>query len=60
VTSGLVERDKVDFVVGRLLNNQAIRSGYGSKTFLISPMPARQAPAELQPFYVTSYQNDQC
>lgn len=62
---GLLERDKVDFVVGPIFSNilQAIhRPVTDSKTFLISPNagPSSYAGKECNPFfYVTSYQNDQ-
>jgi len=62
---GLLERDKVDFVVGPIFSNmlQAIhRPVIDSKTFLISPNagPSSYAGKECSPFfYVTSYQNDQ-
>src|SRR5436853_7927731 len=62
---GLLERDKVDFVVGPIFSNilQAIhRPVTESKTFLISPNagPSSYAGKSCSPFfYVTSYQNDQ-
>jgi branched-chain amino acid transport system substrate-binding protein len=62
---GLLERDKVDFVVGPIFSNilQAIhRPVTESKTFLISPNagPSTYAGKDCNPFfYVTSYQNDQ-
>src|SRR5256885_3160277 len=62
---GLLERDKVDFVVGPIFSNilQAIRKPVtDSKTFLISPNagPSSYAGKNCSPyFYVTSYQNDQ-
>src|SRR2546421_3549320 len=62
---GLVERDKVDFVVGPIFSNilQAIHKPVtDTKTFLISPNagPSSYAGKECNPFfYVTSYQNDQ-
>src|ERR1043166_1921157 len=62
---GLLERDKVDFVVGRISSNilQAIHKPVtDTKTFLISPNagPSSYAGKECSPFfYVTSYQNDQ-
>jgi branched-chain amino acid transport system substrate-binding protein len=62
---GLLERDKVDFVVGPIFSNilQAIhRPVVESKTFLISPNagPSSYAGKDCSPFfYVTSYQNDQ-
>jgi len=61
----LVERDKVDFVVGPIFSNilQAIHKPVtDNKTFLISPNagPSSYAGKECNPFfYVTSYQNDQ-
>lgn len=62
---GLLERDKVDFVVGPIFSNilQAIhRPITESKTFLVSPNagPSTFAGKDCNPFfYVTSYQNDQ-
>src|ERR1700754_869637 len=62
---GLLERDKVDFVVGPIFSNilQAIHKPVvNSKTFLISPNAGRSSYAgkNCSPFfYVTSYQNDQ-
>src|SRR6201747_1365010 len=62
---GLLERDKVDFVVGPIFSNvlQAIHKPVtDSKTFLISPNagPSSYAGKNCNPFfYVTSYQNDQ-
>src|SRR3954468_194195 len=62
---GLLEREKVDFVVGPIFSNilQAIHKPVvESKTFLISPNagPSSFAGKECSPFfYVTSYQNDQ-
>src|SRR5947209_11047390 len=62
---GLLERDRVDFVVGPIFSNilQAIHKPVvDSKTFLISPNagPSSYAGKECSPFfYVTSYQNDQ-
>ena len=62
---GLLERYKVDFVVGPIFSNmlQAIhRPVTENKTFLISPNagPSSYAGKECNPFfYVTSYQNDQ-
>jgi branched-chain amino acid transport system substrate-binding protein len=62
---GLLERDKVDFVVGPIFSNVlgAIHKPVvESKTFLISPNagPSSFAGKECSPFfYVTSYQNDQ-
>src|SRR5580700_1680897 len=61
----LLERDKVDFVVGPIFSNilQAIHKPIvDNKTFLISPNagPSSYAGKECSPFvYVTSYQNDQ-
>src|ERR1700750_2882060 len=62
---GLLERDKVDFVVGPIFSNilQAIHKPVtDNKTFLISPNagPSSYAGKNCNPFfYVTSYQNDQ-
>src|SRR3979490_751079 len=62
---GLLERDKVDFVVGPIFSNilQAIHKPVtDSRTFLISPNagPSSYAGRNCSPFfYVTSYQNDQ-
>jgi branched-chain amino acid transport system substrate-binding protein len=62
---GLLERDRVDFVVGPIFSNvlQAIHKPViDTKTFLISPNagPSSYAGKECSPlFYVTSYQNDQ-
>src|SRR6202158_2043410 len=62
---GLLEREKVDFVVGPIFSNilQAIHKPVtDSKTFLISPNagPSSYAGKNCSPFfYVTSYQNDQ-
>jgi branched-chain amino acid transport system substrate-binding protein len=62
---GLLERDKVDFVVGPIFSNilQAIHKPVtDNKTFLISPNagPSSYAGKNCSPyFYVTSYQNDQ-
>jgi len=62
---GLLERDKVDFVVGPIFSNilQAIHKPVtDNKTFLISPNagPSSYAGKNCnQMFYVTSYQNDQ-
>src|SRR5437899_12914617 len=62
---GLLEREKVDFVVGPIFSNilQAIhRPVTENKPFLISPHagPSSYAGKECSPFfYVTSYQNDQ-
>src|SRR6202022_3302490 len=61
---GLLERDKVDFVVGPIFSNilQAIHKPVvDSKTFLISPNagPSSYAGKECNPlFFVTSYQNN--
>jgi branched-chain amino acid transport system substrate-binding protein len=63
--NGLLDRDKVDFVVGPIFSNilQAIHKPVtDSKTFLISPNagPSSYAGKSCSPFfYVTSYQNDQ-
>jgi branched-chain amino acid transport system substrate-binding protein len=62
---GLLERDKVDFIVGPIFSNilQAIHKPVtDTKTFLISPNagPSSYAGKNCSPyFYVTSYQNDQ-
>ncbi len=62
---GLLERDKVDFVVGPIFSNilQAIHKPVtDTRTFLISPNagPSSYAGKECSAFfYVTSYQNDQ-
>jgi branched-chain amino acid transport system substrate-binding protein len=62
---GLLERDKVDFVVGPVFSNilQAIHKPVtDTRTFLISPNagPSSYAGKNCSPFfYVTSYQNDQ-
>jgi branched-chain amino acid transport system substrate-binding protein len=62
---GLLERDKVDFVVGPIFSNILLaihRPVTESKTFLISPNagPSSFAGKDCNPFfYVTSYQNDQ-
>jgi branched-chain amino acid transport system substrate-binding protein len=62
---GLLERDKVDFVVGPVFSNilQAIHKPVTeNKTFLISPNAgaASYAGKDCNPFFfVTSYQNDQ-
>src|SRR5271168_4284881 len=62
---GLLERDKVDFVVGPIFSNilQAIHKPVtDTKTFLISPNagPSSYAGKNCNPlFYATSYQNDQ-
>jgi branched-chain amino acid transport system substrate-binding protein len=62
---GLLEREKVDFVVGPIFSNilQAIHKPVTeNKTFLVSPNagPSSYAGKDCSPFfYVTSYQNDQ-
>src|SRR5438270_5889570 len=62
---GLLERERVDFVVGPIFSNvlQAIHKPVtDNKTFLISPNagPSSYAGKNCSPFfYVTSYQNDQ-
>lgn len=62
---GLLEREKVDFVVGPIFSNilQAIHKPVtDTKTFLISPNagPSSYAGKNCSSFfYVTSYQNDQ-
>jgi branched-chain amino acid transport system substrate-binding protein len=62
---GLLERDKVDFVVGPIFSNILLaihKPVIDNKTFLISPNagPSSYAGKECSRFfYVTSYQNDQ-
>ena len=62
---GLLERDKVDFVVGPIFSNILLaihKPVVDASTFLISPNagPSSYAGKECSPFfYVTSYQNDQ-
>jgi branched-chain amino acid transport system substrate-binding protein len=62
---GLLERDKVDFVVGPIFSNVLLaihKPVTDSGTFLISPNagPSSYAGKNCSPFfYVTSYQNDQ-
>jgi branched-chain amino acid transport system substrate-binding protein len=62
---GLLERDKVDFVVGPIFSNILLaihKPVLDAKTFLISPNagPSSYAGKQCSPFfYVTSYQNDQ-
>lgn len=62
---GLLERDKVDFVVGPIFSNILLaihKPVVDTKTFLISPNagPSSYAGKECNSFfYVTSYQNDQ-
>ena len=62
---GLLERDKVDFVVGPVFSNILLaihRPVVDNKTFLISPNAgtSNYAGKACSPFfYVTSYQNDQ-
>src|SRR5581483_2785577 len=62
---GLLERERVDFVVGPIFSNilRAIHKPViDTKTFLISPNagPSSYAGKNCSPFfYVTSYQNDQ-
>jgi len=62
---GLLERDKVDFVVGPIFSNILLaihKPVTDNKTFLISPNagPSSYAGKNCGPlFYVTSYQNDQ-
>jgi len=62
---GLLEREKVDFVVGPIFSNILIaihKPVTENKTFLISPNagPSSFAGKDCNPFfYVTSYQNDQ-
>jgi branched-chain amino acid transport system substrate-binding protein len=62
---GLLERDKVDFVVGPIFSNILLaieKPIVESQTFLISPNagPSKLAGKDCNSFfYVTSYQNDQ-
>jgi branched-chain amino acid transport system substrate-binding protein len=62
---GLLERDKVDFVVGPIFSNILLaihKPVTDTKIFLISPNagPSSYAGKNCSPFfYVTSYQNDQ-
>ncbi|WP_158809042.1 ABC transporter substrate-binding protein [Beijerinckia sp. L45] len=62
---GLLERDKVDFVVGPIFSNVLLaihKPVIDANTFLISPNagPSSYAGKACSPFfYVTSYQNDQ-
>lgn len=62
---GLLERDKVDFVVGPIFSNILLaieKPIVESQTFLISPNagPSSLAGKNCSPyFFVTSYQNDQ-
>jgi branched-chain amino acid transport system substrate-binding protein len=62
---GLLEREKVDFVVGPIFSNILLaihKPVVDTGTFLISPNagPSSYAGKECSPFfYVTSYQNDQ-
>ncbi len=62
---GLLEREKVDFVVGPIFSNILLaihKPVTENKTFLISPNagPSSYAGKDCSPFfYVTSYQNDQ-
>jgi len=62
---GLLERDKVDFVVGPIFSNILLaihKPVIDTKTFLISPNagPSSYAGKNCSSFfYVTSYQNDQ-
>jgi branched-chain amino acid transport system substrate-binding protein len=62
---GLLERDKVDFVVGPIFSNILLaihKPVIDTRTFLVSPNagPSSYAGKECSPFfYVTSYQNDQ-
>jgi branched-chain amino acid transport system substrate-binding protein len=61
----LVERDKVDFVVGPIFSNVAVavhKPIVDSKTFFISPNagPSNLAGKSCNPYFLaTSYQNDQ-
>jgi len=62
---GLVERDKVDFVVGPIFSNVAVaihKPVVEANTFLLSPNagPSNLAGKSCHPFFfATSYQNDQ-
>lgn len=62
---GLLEREKVDFVVGPIFSNILLaihKPVTENKTFLISPNagPSSYAGKDCSPFFfVTSYQNDQ-
>jgi len=62
---GLLERERVDFVVGPIFSNILLaihKPVVDTGTFLISPNagPSSYAGKECSPFfYVTSYQNDQ-
>ena len=62
---GLVERDKVDFVVGPIFSNVAVaihKPIVDANTFFISPNagPSNLAGKSCNPyFFATSYQNDQ-
>ncbi|WP_142847620.1 ABC transporter substrate-binding protein [Telmatospirillum sp. J64-1] len=62
---GLIERDKVDFVVGPVFSNIAVamfKPVVQSETFFISPNSGTSnfAGRDCSPYYfVTSYQNDQ-
>ncbi len=62
---GLLERERVDFVVGPIFSNILLaihKPVIDTKTFLISPNagPSSYAGKNCSPFfYVTSYQNDQ-
>jgi branched-chain amino acid transport system substrate-binding protein len=62
---GLLEREKVDFVVGPIFSNILLaihKPVIENKTFLISPNagPSSYAGKDCSPFFfVTSYQNDQ-
>jgi branched-chain amino acid transport system substrate-binding protein len=62
---GLVERDKVDFVIGPIFSNVAVavhKPIVDSNTFFISPNagPSNLAGKTCHPyFFATSYQNDQ-
>ncbi|MDB5511618.1 MAG: transporter substrate-binding protein [Enterovirga sp.] len=62
---GLIERDKVDFIVGPIFSNvlgAIVKPVTDSSTFLISPNAGSSALAgkACSPFFfVTSYQNDQ-
>ncbi len=64
-TKALVDRDKVDFIVGPIFSNVAgaiVKPATDGGAFLISPNagPSNLAGKQCNPnFFVTSYQNDQ-
>ncbi len=64
-TKALVDRDKVDFIVGPIFSNIAgaiVKPATDAGAFLISPNagPSNLAGKQCNPsFFVTSYQNDQ-